>query len=340
MRVVLPARIGPEELIESNIPLDDDGHQEWDPDKEYDQGERVVLTEEHDGRQPTQRIYRALTSNQGAFPAEHTIDEVGADEAKWQDLGGINRFRAFDEVVGSKSVSDASYDPELYNPEGQEALDQGVAFRFKPGVVTDSLTLLGLEASYLDVVVVNEDGVQYQKRHELQTTIPESDWHAYFFAEPERDQELVLTELPLVSEDMTIEDLPGTLEAEFRISAYNGGAPAKIGNILVGQSYRVGESGFGAEASIVDFSTKERDEFGHFRVRERAFANRAQVPVLIETARIQRVQRFLAQIRSRPAVYIASKELGPTVFGFYKRFRLLYQNAVLSECELTIEGLI
>ena len=62
--------------------------------------------------------------------------------------------------------------------------------------------------------------------------------------------------------------------------------------------------------------------------------------MLIESVEVDPLKEFLATLRARGAVYIASRRYGALViFGFYKDFEILIAYGGRSETQIEIAGL-
>jgi hypothetical protein len=83
------------------------------------------------------------------------------------------------------------------------------------------------------------------------------------------------------------------------------------------------------------------DDYGVTTVVERGFARRMSVRLGVPFDQADALQRTLADLRARPATWIADERFGSLSFqGFYKDFSLDLATPPLSLCTLTIEGLV
>lgn len=92
-------------LISSNIATDSDGYSEYSSISTYAVNSYVILTKEIDGiteRFP-HKIYKSLQNgNTGKYPPDNL--------SWWQDEGGTNRYKMFDEFIDTQTVNPNSID--------------------------------------------------------------------------------------------------------------------------------------------------------------------------------------------------------------------------------------
>jgi hypothetical protein len=109
----------------------------------------------------------------------------------------------------------------------------------------------------------------------------------------------------------------------------------------MGAQKSLGISTYGTRVGIVDFSRKERDDFGNFNIVERGFAKELEAEVKVQFNRVSFVQNELAKRRAKPTIYEASDALSATrVYGFYRDFDITINTPSLCDAVITIEGLI
>src|SRR5690606_11719085 len=85
MRIIKPVDVTPAILTSSNVPETD--YAAWSAATAYAVGDKVTYNH---------RNYEALVAHTGANPETDT-----SDPPKWLDLGADNRWRMFDDKVGS-----------------------------------------------------------------------------------------------------------------------------------------------------------------------------------------------------------------------------------------------
>lgn len=97
---------------------------------------------------------------------------------------------------------------------------------------------------------------------------------------------------------------------------------------------------YGTEISIVDYSRKERDEFGNMTLIPRGYSDLVSFRVVIPTANAATVRALLASKRATSAVYIGHVDHAATqVTGYLTQFNIsLDWN--LSSLTLDVEGVV
>lgn len=309
MKILKPHVITDAMLTRTTVPEPDDGDgTAWSGKVAYAEGAVVYIPATH-------LRYRAVV----AIPAPTTgtnppPSDTSVSPAKWIGLGATNRWRMFDNVVGTATVGVSPLTVVL-----RPGSTSGVAV----------LELVGRSASV--VMKDRPGGIEvYRRDVELDGTAIESffDW---FFSDYVGLTDFVLTDLP--SQFGTCEL---TLEVE------NSGAAAEVGVYKPGLVVDIGETQYGASVGILDFSRKERDAFGNVGVTERAFSKRANFSVLTEKINFNRIFRTLASLRATPCIYIGTELPGYQpflIYGFYKDFTIDVPYPTHNLCSIEVEGL-
>lgn len=298
MKVLVPISITPAMLTSSTVAETD--HAEWVPGTAYTAGQKVI-------RLATHRIYEALTSTTGDTPE--------TSPTKWLDLGATNRWKAFDQKIGTATTQADSME-----------------WVIDPGQTVGSVGLLELVAESVRVRVSDAiDGLVYDSTQTLTGAITSADWFTYFFEPVSRRPFALFADLPSYR-DPTI---------TITVSGLAGEA-VECGVCLLGTYTEFADAvRYGASAGIVDYSKKTVDDFGNVQITERAFSKRASWQMLVANTDIDKLQRTLASLRATPALYIGSDRFDATlVYGFYRDFDIIIEYYTHSECSIELEGLI
>lgn len=282
-------------LIATNVEEDD--YPSWDASTSYVIGDRVVR-ESH--------CWESLTDHSGTDPVAGITDPP-----VWLDLGFTNRWRAFDDKVGTLTEN-----PDFINMS--LALGTGI----------DSIGFFGVDAASVSVKVVDPfRGVVFEQTEIPVKTDSISNWYEYFFNEVE------------VREDFVMLDIPRTPSGAIEIILRKPGGIARIGSLVVGRAAELGVAIYGTKVSIVDFSRKDRDIFGNTIVAQRDFSKRAEFDLRIDTHRIGFVQRVLAKWRAKPVVWIGDPGMESTILlGYYRDFDISISGPSISDGTITVEG--
>lgn len=235
----------------------------------------------------------------------------------WLSLGADNISAAFDGKVGSKTITTDKLRMIIY-----------------PGTVVDAIGYLETNASIVNTSAIDSEKtvVYYNSTGVTETSI--QNWYDYFFVNPLSDPatQVVHQGIPALDPNLVIGvELinPGTVE---------------LGSFLTGQSTTIGKTQYGLKAGIVDYSKKQADEFGNISIIERPYSKRMSGDVYVSNYDLNKVQRFLYNVRATPVLWMASDnpDLAEVsyVYGFYKDFSTTISYPDVSMCSLEIEGLI
>lgn len=290
-------------LVSTNVAEDE--APEWATGVAYSVGEQVQVLGTH------HRVYEALEASTDVFPP--------SDPLKWLDRGATNPWRMFDTQVGS--------DRQTESTDSSGSIEVTVAVEER----VDTLVLFNVEGSQL--VVTSRDGtgatlLEYTTN--LLSLPPETGWWDFFFGRRTDTKVVVVSGLGIVR--------VGTIE----VSLISDTGVAKIGKMVIGEEYEIGCTRFGSSVGIVDFSRKERDEFGNNYIVQRRYIDKVDYDIQLDTETVYEVREFLASVRSTPAVYIGSESgmyLATVVLGFYRDFSIILQGRTKSACTLQVEGI-
>lgn len=282
-------------LVATNV--DEDDYPEWSAAEAYEIGDKVVRAS---------HCWECLADHSGSDPAA-----VHAEPPKWLDLGLTNRWRAFDDKVGTFTTNAEFISMSL-------ALSTGI----------DSIGFFGVDAASVSVRVVDPfRGVVFEQTEVPVKTDGISNWYEYFFNEVESREDFVMLDIP--------RSPSGALEITLRKPA----GIAKIGSLIVGRVADLGTAVYGTKIGIVDFSRKDRDRFGNTIIVQRDFSKRAEFDIRINTSRVGFVQRALAKWRARPVVWIGEQSIESTIIlGYYRNFDISISGPSISDGTITVEG--
>lgn len=300
MRLIKPVEITPAKLISSNVPETD--YPAWSVSATYAIGDRVLL--DH-------HIYEALAIvAAGVKPGAEVVDKD--HPAKWQDRGMDNRWRMFDDKVESLTANPGT-----------------IEVRIRPGAVINSMALFNLQGKSVTITMIDPvEGEVHRKTLSL-VDAGVTNWYDWFF-EPIGKRT-----------DVVVLDMPPYGSADIVLIIDAGAEVAAIGHTVIGAVKRIGTALYGTSVGINDYSRKSTDEFGNTIVIQRSFSNRAEFDVTLDTSEVTRVRRLLAELRATPVVWIGEESYEATIlFGFYKDFQIVFSGPTVSDCSITVEGVI
>lgn len=318
MKVIVPVEMKDSRLISTNIPEDD--YDEYSSGTTYNEGDRVIVTTPN-----IHKIYECVSTDpvSGVYPPDDT-----SDPPKWLEVGATNRWRLFDAKIGSATSGEETFTLADYSVEGDN--NSGIAYHLRPDELADSVSIFGVDALYFDIIIKVNGVTEYERRVLLGGSLENSNWYSYFFQPIRRVNQVVLTDLPLNQEkDIYISFVEPSSEDPV------------VGEVVIGRSYEIAKSLYGTSLGILDFSRKERDDFGNFQIIERGYADTMDVDMSILNEDITFVKRLLSDLRAKPAVYIAGECIeGTSVYGYYTDFSVTISGPERSDASITIEGLI
>lgn len=300
MRLIKPVEITPAKLVSSNVPETD--FAAWVSTTAYDIDTKVIWNH---------RIYQALAAvPAGVKPGEEVIDKD--HPAKWLDLGSTNRWRMFDNKVESLTTNPGTIEVTI-----------------KPGAVVNSLALFNLKGKSVTVSMVDAlEGEVYRKEISL-VDAGVTNWYDWFFE-------------PIgIRTDVVVLDMPAYGSANIVLTIDAGPEVATVGHVVIGAVKQIGTALYGSSVGINDYSRKSTDDFGNTVVIQRSFSNRADFDIALDTSEVTRVRRLLADLRATPVVWIGEESYEATIlFGFYKDFQIVFSGPTVSDCSITVEGVI
>lgn len=230
----------------------------------------------------------------------------------WLDLGANNRWNMFD-----KSVQSQSSNFETIN------------VTIKPDQRVDSVVLLNISAYQVQIKMTDiTDGLVYDKTTILISNSGIDDWFSYFYE-------------PVIRvSDFIANDLPPYYNATINIILTDIGNTVYCGGIKVGKQVLIGNTQYGSNVGIQDYSLKTQDAFGNYSILERAFRKTGSFQVQLDINQTDNMMSLLASLRSVPIIYSGSNDFSSMIiYGFYKDLSMNISYPEISQCTLTIEGL-
>lgn len=231
----------------------------------------------------------------------------------WIEVGPTNRWKMFDTSNSTQTTNSNS-----------------IVVTITPGKVINSVALLGLVATSVTIKLTDPvDGIVYNKTTSLNNNGNINNWYNYFFDPIVRKTAIVAT------------DLPAYGSAVLEITITNTGSTAACGVCIVGAVKYIGEGiNLGASVSIQDYSVKQKDDFGNYKLVQRSYSKRAKFSMAVLNTQIDALQDLLVELRTTPCMWIGDDNYTCTVvYGYYKDFDIVISYHLVSDCNLEIEGL-
>jgi len=217
----------------------------------------------------------------------------------WARVGTLNRWAMFDNALFSQTVNPSSIDVTL----------QAVG-------VLDAVAVMNVSADTAQVIVKSGS-----------TTVYDSG-AVSLVVDGEQVTDYAFTELPSSYSNVTVQII---------LSA--AGRTVKCGALVAGQRKNMGFTQAGMQLGILDYSVKQRDDFGNFTILERDYSKRATIQMWSPSNQVDSIIRTLAAFRAIPAVYVGSELFGASIiYGFYKDFSVVVSYPEYSVVNLEVEG--
>lgn len=252
-------------------------------------------------------IYESLT-------AANTGNPPATSPTHWVRRGPSNAWALLDAEVST-----------------QTAAAGVLSLALAPGIF-DTLAVIGVDAEAVTLTVQDGAGgpIVYQQTHSV-TGADVFDWYEYFFSDPTVRRTLAV-----------FGGVPPYASAVATLTVAGGGA-VKAGGVALGRVQTIGDTQYGAQAGITDFSRKDTDEFGATTFVKRAMSKKLTATVQVGSLDVNRVHRLLSDLRATPVLWIGtdapefSEPL--VVYGFYRDFYLSIAYPTVGLYQLEIEGL-
>lgn len=236
-----------------------------------------------------------------------------SDDIKWTNIGAINLYRCLINETENKTEYEGNFTVVLNSNRA------------------DYVSLIGLRADSVSIVVKSGatiiDTISYNLNVRDTTT-----WKEYFYG-VFTQQEKFGTYIPIG--DYTVE------------ITLNSTSIARLGNIIIGRSYYIGETQYGASAGILDFSVAQRDDrFGDVFLKTGSYADRMDLVVFVDTPKADAVKNYLTRIRGTEVLVLGdNRDLQARfemlqVRGSVRDFNVTLSNVKITELSVEVEGLI
>lgn len=237
---------------------------------------------------------------------------AAGSSAKWQKRGVINRMNAFDKKLSTK----------VKNPNE-------INYTIKMGRAMTTLAVLGAEGATSIQLIMENDGVDVFDKTLSVFPLPSRPglWYWLYGQKEERTEAKFF-------------DLPTYPSAKLKLKVL-GSEDLAVGEIAIGNITSFGLYVLsGAGIGFDDYSRKERDEFGEWEIVERSYSKWTSLSLLLEKSEVDAMNKFVAKMRAKPAVWIGSNSYeSTTVYGMVKSFEVAIKWALYSECQLVLEGM-
>ena len=252
-----------------------------------------------------ERVWEALKDSVTSEPSN-------TNETDWLRVGFANKWRMFRAGRDSTSNRDDSIDVTI-----------------TPNQAITTLAALGLSGNSATLTVTDPtEGVVFDDTLSL-VDISAANWWEYFFLPIDTSDTAIFNGIPpfpAASYDLTI-------------SAINTSTEVQAGRIVMGIERELGVTNFGTSVSTLDFSKRERDEFGNLELIPRRVVRLVDYDATVETGRLDAVVKILQELSTVPTLFIGDEIHDSTItFGVYRDFNQGITNVSLSDLTIQVEG--
>lgn len=229
-------------------------------------------------------IYRAATANTDKDPTD------AANRTIWPIVGVSNRWKMFDMTRGT---------------EIQTVNADSIQVVVHPGALYSSLAIFGLSANEVQIEIIDgSNGVVYDETFALSTVGGITNYFQWFYTPPARKTQFVTFSLPYYP------------NASIRVTASNPGNTVKIGKLVIGYAKELGCTSYGTNVRFIDFSRRDRDDFGNLVAVNRRKISERTFQVKVDSDQLSQVEDTIKNLDSTPTVFVGSPNHQVTIiFG-------------------------
>lgn len=288
------------QMMSSNVPEND--YPEWSSATAYAVGSRVMVASVH-------KTYECQVAHTNFNP---TLNPPANVTPRWLELGATNKFKCLDEKYGTQT----QYPGPL-------------TLTFNIGQVLDSVALLNVTGSRVEVTSTVNGVTVYTRSVPLQSSEGVTDWYQYFTAPIEAQKDVVLTDLPRYAQQtLTVKVI--------------GGGLVSLGHIAIGSLIVLGDLQMSPTLGIISYDKKAADDFGNVQVTPRGFSKRFSARFMLPNTSVDVVASALTDVRSTPVIWMGVQGVFESliVWGYYKDWEIDITYTNHSLCSITIEGLV
>lgn len=197
----------------------------------------------------------------------------------------------------------------------------------------NTFSLLNIKAQNINLSLYDNSvgAVTYSKDINTQDESGVIDFYSYCFSD------FVFTN------SIYVDDFPLTQNGVLTVTA--SGDDVKIGRLVLGKSYYIGDTQFDMRLGIESYSTRSIDTFGNATLQQRGSVNIDSYTVQIPTTKVKDLMRTAKEYDAIPILFIADESADSIVenllnFGYWTSFSMVLPNPVKSILSLSIKGLL
>lgn len=329
LKVMQPTEMTSAMLVSASLSEND--YPAWDPVTSYTTGARVIRTSTH-------RIYQAVADITGN--ASNTTPENDTMHTRWVEIGPTNLWSMFDQRVSSRSVGTSSGLSVQIQPgrcNGVALMDMvrvsdftlEVTWAAESGITQDTTTDYAYGIKLRTIITSTQIRLVYTANLRQRNV---SNWKEYFL-----EPYAIKTDAFIgfaSRNDATI---------TLTVPAPGVGEPVpEIGAFMFGNFIELGDVGRDADAGAESYTIIQTDDWGISKIVERDYVKRVTYPVLVYNYGLNRLFSTLAELQSKPAVFVGSDDFRYTpytVYGVVESFNVGGDNGTASICNVNVKGI-
>ena len=246
-------------------------------------------------------IYESLAnSNVGNIPL--------LSPAYWAYVSKTNAYKAIDSKVSTMTIN-----------------SETLTFEF-PTSTAIAIAFLNVECKNIKVEILESENVVWEEEREgTQRDSSTYNWYDYFFSGFVYVNEFVF-------------EHPYRPSGTYRITLNNPSGVCKVGVMVSGKYFFVGNTTWGAKLGFNDYSKKETDEWGETYLKVGNFSDYFNGEILVDTPRLPIIRKVLREIRGKASLFIT--ETNTSLYGWCREPELVWETQVKSIITFDIQGLI
>ena len=204
---------------------------------------------------------------------------------------------------------------------------QDVSITFPTNTPITTLSLNNLTASSVSVSIQDvNSNTGYSATFDTQQSTA-TDYFNYFFGGTTYQKTLLINDLFLFSEN--------TITIVFH------GSNVSCGSAIVGKQQNLAVLEWDYTVALDDYSKIDFDpDFGNYNYIERNKAKKGDFRLQVKTVLVSLLQDMLADVLGKPTLFVGAEQQKETIVFGIASFSITVPGAVISNCKLSIKGLI
>lgn len=305
MRVIKPLAVTDTNLTSSTIPEPDatQGEIEWSAGT-YTTGQQRILTSTH-------RVYEVVAD---PSTSDDPLTGIAANPPTWIDVKATNKYAMFDNKNSSSSIDN---------------MDLGVTIA--PQFNANSIAGFYIDgATNINLSVIDGATTIYSRDVFMRDNSERVSWYNFFFSPVVFIDRFVLT------------DLPPSLNKDI-VLTMDGNGDISIGNLVVGSFTELGTTVYGTSWNGLDFSIREPDGFGGFKVTRRRTADLMDYDCYTPREKFSFVKKQLKDLAQEETVWIGDftdVNDGTAVFGYHNDSTINISSPSVIDMTIQVQELI